>query len=84
MSIVCARGVGCSQWLGGQVPYGLFREGHGGRGRGVLIGEWQRASKLALSSDVAERAFGALPIAGQQWVWRSTAMVRLMWVVGLS
>ena len=55
--------------MGGVVAYGLFREGHGGGGRGVVIGEWERAAKLVLSADVAERSFSALPIAGYAWPW---------------
>ena len=55
--------------MGGVLAYGLFREGHGGRGRAVVLGEWERAAKLVLSVNVAERSFSALPIARQGWPW---------------
>ena len=43
--------------MGGVLAYGLFREGHGGRGRGVDLGEWERAAKLVLSASVPKRSF---------------------------
>ena len=51
------RGSGSSWWMGGVLAYGLFREGHGGRGRGVDLGEWERAAKLVLSASVPKRSF---------------------------
>ena len=61
------------------VAYGLFQEGHGGRGQGVVIGEWERAAKLVLSADVAERSFSALPIARYAWPRWQTHGDCFMW-----
>ena len=69
MAVSGMRGSGSSWWMGGVLAYGLFREGHGRRGRGVLLGKWERATKLVLSTNVAERTFSALLIARQGWPW---------------
>ena len=69
MAISGTRGNGSSWWMGGVLAYALFRERHGGRGRAVVLGEWEHAAKLVLSANVAERTFSALPIARQGWPW---------------
>ena len=69
MAISGTRGSGSSWWMGGVLAYALFRERHGGRGRGVVLGEWERAAKLELCANVAKRTFLALLIARQGWPW---------------
>ena len=65
--------------MGGVLAYGLFQEGHGGRGRGVDLGEWERAAKLVLSASVPKRSFLALPIARYAWPWWQTHGDCFMW-----
>ena len=65
MAFSSMRGSGSSWWMGGVLANALFRERHGRRGRGIVLGEWERAAKLVLSANVAERAFVALSIAGR-------------------